>query len=398
MKLIQLTIYLLLFHFSSAQDATWHKVEIEEGDGIYSLLRRYELLDASCNLDQFVMINKLKTRNDYLLNESYLLPVYIYNYDGKSIRSTIGNDDWDTAVAIQKYNEKILEKGLRKTHYTSSHLLWVPYHLVQCTKLDAPDHSSITTILDNSFKKEEILRNFPIFGKEYEETEILNSNLAGKVFYIVSGHGGPDPGAMVQTNGKTLCEDEYAYDVALRLCRSLLQNGATAHVIVRDPNDGIRDVAYLKCDRDETTHEKKQIPLNQVTRLRQRVHDINNLYYEYKKKGIKNQYCIVLHVDSRHQDRRTDLYFYHHKNSKVSRKLSKSIYEVFEEKYSQYRSNGQYHGSISSRNLHMIRETIPATIYIEMGNLRNSQDQKRFIIPSNRQALADWMTEGILNY
>ena len=34
---------------------------------------------------------------------------------------------------------------------------------------------------------------------------------------------------------------------------------------------------------------------------------------------------------------------------------------------------------------------------IELGNINNSFDRKRILQPSNRQLLAEWMTEGILH-
>ena len=66
----------------------------------------------------------------------------------------------------------------------------------------------------------------PILGKEYEEITVEDETLQGCVYYLVSGHGGPDPGAMTKKDGKYLCEDEYAYDVTLRLARNLLSHGA----------------------------------------------------------------------------------------------------------------------------------------------------------------------------
>lgn len=397
-------ILLLLsgYSFIHANKPDYHRVEVLKGEGAYALLRRYKLLKSS-NLSHFYELNQLDAKVPLIAGKKYTLPVLIYKYDGKSIRSTLGIENWEKAVAIKEYNESILAAGLRKTHYTSSNILWVPHHLLYgdeqvenssvAEEISAPEKLSALRE-----KSPEIIRKFKIFGEKYEKTPILNNSLQGKVFYLVSGHGGPDPGAMAQTEGHELCEDEYAYDVALRLCRKLIQEGATAYVIVRDENDGIRDEAYLNCDKDETCYGDRKIPLNQLTRLKQRAHVINKLYASYKRKGIKEQYCLVLHVDSRHKDKRTDLYFYHHKNSRKSKKMSQSIFEVFKNKYSIYRANGQYNGSISSRNLYMVRETHPPTIYIEMGNLRNPADQKRFLLNSNRQALADWITEGITNH
>jgi N-acetylmuramoyl-L-alanine amidase len=34
-------------------------------------------------------------------------------------------------------------------------------------------------------------------------------------------------------------------------------------------------------------------------------------------------------------------------------------------------------------------------VYIELGNLRNAFDQQRFVLPANRQALANWLFEGL---
>ena len=82
---------------------------------------------------------------------------------------------------------------------------------------------------------------FPIFGSKYERVERSSDRLAGRIYYIVSGHGGPDPGTVGRYAGRKLPEDEIAYDVSLRLARRLLEEGATVYLIVQDPNDGIRD-------------------------------------------------------------------------------------------------------------------------------------------------------------
>ena len=34
--------------------------------------------------------------------------------------------------------------------------------------------------------------------------------------------------------------------------------------------------------------------------------------------------------------------------------------------------------------------------FIEIGNIRNKKDQKRILEPDNRQALAKWISEGVL--
>ena len=56
----------------------------------------------------------------------------------------------------------------------------------------------------------------PLFGKELANVKVTSNRLAGACFYVVSGHGGPDPGAIGRVGKHELHEDEYAYDIALR--------------------------------------------------------------------------------------------------------------------------------------------------------------------------------------
>ena len=73
-----------------------------------------------------------------------------------------------------------------------------------------------------------------LFGKEYATYQITSNELSGACFYLVSGHGGPDPGAIGIYQGRQLHEDEYAYDIILRLARELLSRGAKVHIIIQD--------------------------------------------------------------------------------------------------------------------------------------------------------------------
>ena len=124
--------------------------------------------------------------------------------------------------------------------------------------------------------------HYHIFGKEHADVEIIGNDLKGAVYYLMAGHGGPDPGAVGTYNGHQLCEDEYAYDVTLRLGRKLISHGASVYMITRDKNDGIRDENYLKADKDEVCYPNLRIPLNQTRRLRQRTDAVNQLYKRIK--------------------------------------------------------------------------------------------------------------------
>ncbi len=382
------------------------KVKAKKGDGILSLLRRYDLNHQTCNLEKFYALNALNKGDELLKGKEYYLPIKIFTYNGKSIRSTISIDDYKKAVRIKSYNEKIKKKNLRKTDYTKSKILWVPVHEIECYTSPTPPPSpsgtqaasgaKIANPVKNTTKKKSKHLYVPLFGDKYKDVPIISDRLKGKVYYLVSGHGGPDPGARCTKEcSNTLCEDEYAYDVTLRLARNLMQHGATAHVIIKDKNDGIRDAAYLDCDKDEVCMDNQKIPVNQKKRLAQRANAINDLYKMYKKRGVKEQKAIMVHVDSRSVEKRQDVFFYYYKHSSRSKNLAANCHKIFKQKYEKYRKGRGYHGFIKDRGLYMLKNTLPPAVFVELANIRNKNDQQRIIQDDNRQLLANWLYEGM---
>lgn len=236
--------------------------------------------------------------------------------------------------------------------------------------------------------------NEPLFGKKLANVKVTGNRLQGACFYVVSGHGGPDPGAIGKVGKVELHEDEYAYDVALRLARNLMQEGAEVHIIIQDAKDGIRDDRYLSNSKRESCMGAP-IPLNQVERLRQRCAAINELYRKDRK---QYKYCraIFLHVDSRNKRAQTDVFFYHAPQSVAGKKLANTMKNVFESKYDKHQPNRGFEGTVSERRLYVLRNASPVSLFVELGNIQNSFDQRRFVISSNRQALAKWMMEGFI--
>ncbi len=368
-------------------------VSAQPGDGITRLLNRYELDEHPCNVDKFLELNQLD-RNDFLLEGmKYTLPVMIYTYNGTSIRSTLGIDDMEKAKRIANYNRIIKNRSLRQSTYQASRILWVPYHELNCEDAEL----NVVTEADRTDppSTKNTTAEYALFGKEYARYEIKSNRLKGKVYYITAGHGGPDPGALAQVGNRNICEDEYAYDVALRLSRNLMENGATVHVVIQDPNDGIRNDDILLCDKDEKTMGEQVIPINQLARLKQRTEAINLLYGKHAKAGVKEQYLVCIHVDSRSERARQDVFFYHFEHSKSGKKLAETMQDVFAKKYARYRANGQYEGTVSTRNLYMLRMPYPTTLYVELANIKNEADRKRILPSTNRQALANWLYEGL---
>ena len=244
-----------------------------------------------------------------------------------------------------------------------------------------------------SAKKAPSILTVPLFGSRYARVAVTDHQLSGCTLYLSSGHGGPDPGAIGRSGTYLLPEDEYAYDVTIRLARVLMEHGATVYMIVQDPNDGIRDAGVLGLDYDEVAYPHQRIPLSQLARLKQATLAVNNLYAR-RKGGY--QRSIVIHVDSRSIGQTIDVFFYHHDRSAAGKKLAKQIHRSFTARYKRSQPTRAYLGKVSTRNaLYVVKNTVPPTVFIELGNIQNDKDQRRFVIPDNRQALANWLYEGI---
>jgi len=363
---------------------SYAKVKVKPGDGVISLLNRYKLGSYNCNATAFYEINKMNKNAVLRADKAYNLPIQIFNYNGTSIRSTIGNNDWDLAIAIQDYNKWLKGASLKSRYYTDDKKLYVPHHLLACA---TPTAASVA-VESISYV------NSSLFGANYK-AEKRSNVLSNKVYYVISGHGGPDPGAMKKKGSAMLCEDEYAYDVSLRLARNLMQHGATVHMIIQDKNDGIREGQILNCDKDERTKSGQVLPLNQTARLRQRVNEVNSTYKREKSKGKKEHAVIAIHVDSRSVNTRQDVFFYYSPGSSKGRRLALDLQDTFKEKYRIHRSSGTYSGTVSGRGLYVLRKTNPPAVYVELANIQNSNDQKRIMPSSNRDALAKWLFEGL---
>ena len=234
-----------------------------------------------------------------------------------------------------------------------------------------------------------------LFGEKYKNYEIKDNALAGACFYLVSGHGGPDPGAVAKVDGRELHEDEYAYDIMLRLARSLLEHNATVHIIIQDSKDGIRDGKYLNNSKRETCMGKA-IPLSQVARLKQRTNTINSLNFKSK---AKYQRAIFIHLDSRSKKKQLDVFFYYQdikKNKAQSLRLAETMRKTFRDSYQKHQPGRGFSGTVSTRPLYVLKNTTPVSVFVELANMQNADDQKRYILENNRQALANWLCAGFI--
>ena len=395
---------LLFFWTSLTYSQDYVQMVARPGENVESLLSWYKLHKYDCNIEQFYELNQLKNGTSLKANTLYKLPLRLYRYNGKSIRTTIDNDDINKALRIKAYNEDMEKIGLMLKSFVKTRALWVPMHELKCPgskpKTSTQSEPSTTTSepIPIPPKPTPVVTTPPgekyaIFGKD-NRVEMKSNKLQGAVYYIVAGHGGPDTGAIGTRSGKSLCEDEYAYDVSLRLAKNLLENGATVYMITRD-SDGIRSGEYLPCDYDELCWPNQKIPRGQKSRLNQRTGAINRLYEEHKAKEAKLQRALMIHIDSRSKSHQTDLFFYHHPLSMGGKVVANRLQKTIKEQYKKHQPNRGYSGTVTGRDLHMLRETQPTAVYIELGNIRHSLDQQRVVKAGNRQAIANWLLDGL---
>jgi N-acetylmuramoyl-L-alanine amidase len=232
------------------------------------------------------------------------------------------------------------------------------------------------------------LRN-DLFGEKYAIVERQSSRLNGTAYFLISGHGGADPGAIGHRNGHALYEDEYAYDVTLRVARELMSHGAEVYVMVQD-DDGIRDEKYLTPDKDERNLNNR--PVSRSRRVQERVEYVNTLS---RKSSARLKRVIEIHVDAREQSStQIDVHFYY--DSPQGRQLSNVLRDTMRDQYRRAQPNRGYNGEVSRGNLYTLRRTDPVATYVELGNIHHERDQIRIIEPGNRQAIAHWMVLGLV--
>ena len=340
--LIRILIILLIAAPLSAQE----RVKPRNGDSVYTLLKRYGRY-SSAHSKEFIRLNprKFGRNTGLLLGVTYVLPPKVLSSKSSASKPKT------TAKPTVKPAEKPTSSGYSRLGKTY---------------------------------------NEPLFGKAMASYKVLSDELKGAKYYIIGGHGGPDPGAVGRMGHSELHEDEYAYDIALRLARNLLIRGADVNIIIQDSQDGIRNSRVLSTSKRETAMGQR-IPLNQLQRLKQRCDWVNRIERQDKPSYSR---ALFIHVDSRSKRQRTDVFFYH-AGSRNGINFAQSIQNTFEAKYRQHQPGRGYSGTVTKRDgLYVLRNTNMPSVLVELGNIQNPFDQNRITLSNNRQALANWMAEA----
>ena len=355
-RLIFLLFSLCIVSALSAQEDSLRTVVAQQGDGIYKILREngYEAKDY---YHDFLEINKDKIQQEdqLILGETYFLP-------------------------------------RRRDEVKPEHIVVIDTLPQQCVK---PDSVPLADSLPPVCVVDTIVKPKPHVNIELRIADtIKGTTLKGAVFYLIAGHGGPDPGATSYVDGVMISEDEYAYDITLRLARCIEELSGKVYMIIDDPDDGIRDGKILKIDYDEYYYPGFEISRDKNQRLIERADAVNKLFYA--NKSAKYQRVVEIHLDSRPDSQRVDAFFYYCHGSTKGKALAERMYNIFRQKYAKFQPNRGYFGTVEERNLLVIKRVIPPAAFMEAGNINNDRDRKRLLDSNNRQALAKWLCEALV--
>lgn len=355
-RLVILVSCLFMAVCVSAQTDSVRTVVAQQGDGIYKILRENGYV-AKDYYHKFLEINKdkIQLEDQLILGETYILP---------EKRDTVQTDH---IVVIDTLPQVCVKPDTV-----------IPRDTLPAVCVPSPGQVEVQQAM---------------MDLRIADT-IKGTALKGAIFYLISGHGGPDPGATSYVDGVMISEDEYAYDITLRLARCIEEQSGKVYMIIDDPDDGIRNERILKLDYDEYYYPDFGISRDHTQRLLERAEAVNKLYY--KNKSAKYQRVVEIHIDSRNSSQRVDAFFYYCKGSTKGKQLAETMYNLFKQKYARFQPNRGYYGSAEERNLLVIRKVIPPAAFMEAGNINNERDRKRLLDPNNRQALAKWMCEALI--
>ncbi len=230
--------------------------------------------------------------------------------------------------------------------------------------------------------------------------------LKGWRIIIDPGHGGHDPGAIVSnTDGEDrpihVVEDEYVYDIALRLYKKLRYQGAQVELTVISPNHLIREnlratMTFVheqnEVYNDATINQKKsQVVRPMLANIYQRVRIANHFF-----KGARQNRTlfISLHADNSPNRPKGPLVIYLDYRGKVDTR-SRAFAKVMQKAIDEPGLSAQIQG----RNLAVLQNNqAHAEILIEIRNVHDKGEAWALRFHKQRDQDAERVFKGVMGY
>ena len=230
--------------------------------------------------------------------------------------------------------------------------------------------------------------------------------LKGWRIVLDPGHGGIDPGAIVSnTTGKHrrvyVVEDEYVYDIALRMYKKLRLLGAEVTLTVISPNHLIRENQEAKVtfvhERNEVYNDERYNRRNsekvrpRSANISQRVRVANR--FVKRARGGRSLFVSV-HADNTPGRSRGPLAIYHKRRGRVdsrSRAFARAMRSTLHRR--------DLPARIQGRNLAVLRNNLAhAEILVEVYNVHYTHDAYQIRYHKHRERDANRLVNGILAY
>ena len=74
------------------------------------------------------------------------------------------------------------------------------------------------------------------------------------------------------------------------------------------------------------------------------------------------------------------MFLYHSPGSKYGKRLAGQLKRTFTAKYDRHQPNRGFNGTVSSRNLFVLRSSTPYAVFLELGYFQNARDQQRLVL------------------
>ncbi|MEK7600807.1 MAG: N-acetylmuramoyl-L-alanine amidase [Patescibacteria group bacterium] len=225
-----------------------------------------------------------------------------------------------------------------------------------------------------------------------EQKKATQKPLYGWMIVLDPGHGGSDPGASGMFSGQRVVEDEYVYDVALRVQRIIKSMGGVAVLTIQDKKTGERSLPAQEVFPDEG--EEVYTARTTVVRagtwgLNQRLVFGNSWYRKYPK---HHRAWISIHFDVVGRKKEIEGVRIIKGGSK-SNQLAETLWGSFAERkwlreHAPVVQNGDRQYGL--RSLHILNggNKFQEKVLIELGNFNNTADVWRVRNPVTREAYA----------